>query len=393
MESSQAIPAISAWRGEFIEPAIERAYRKHKELSTARHLRKAIKVWAVLLLLFGLLDYPALGMSESFMLLMGLRIATVVLLAVLFVQVKRKPELATAAYAVTAIEIFGFVLFFFLYFIRHDIVTWVIGMLPMMLISLYVFVPNRVVLSNLVAAFCMVGMLYVVALNGFGAATLIGLFFLLALPSVVGFFTALRLQIAQRQEYAQFQRVSEINVELQSEIVRRQALEEELKRQATTDPLTGLFNRRQYEILFNRERDRCSRQNLPLSLCVVDLDHFKKVNDNYGHDVGDLVLKHVANLFSKTLRHMDVVGRFGGEEFILILPETDLEHALQVVNRLREELMASSVQSPKGEIKMTATCGVTLVASDDVDVAAVIKRADMALYEGKKAGRNRVVTA
>ena len=90
---------------------------------------------------------------------------------------------------------------------------------------------------------------------------------------------------------------------------------------------------------------------------------------------------------------MDVVGRFGGEEFILILPETDLEHALQVVNRLREELMASSVQSPKGEIKMTATCGVTLVASDDVDVAAVIKRADMALYEGKKAGRNRVVTA
>ncbi len=393
MEISQAIPAISAWRGEFTDPAIERAYRKHKELSVARHLRKAIKVWAVLLLLFGLLDYPVLGMSESFLLLMGLRVATVALLVVLFVQVQRKPALAADGYAVTAVEVFGFVLFFFLYFLRHDIVTWVIGMLPMMLISLYVFVPNRVLLSNVVAAFCMVGMLYVVALNGFGAETLIGLFFLLALPSVVGFFTALRLQIVQRQEYAQFQRVSEINAELQGEIVRRQALEEELKRQATTDPLTGLFNRRQYEILFNRERDRCARQKQPISLCVVDLDHFKRVNDNYGHDVGDLVLKHVASLFSHTLRHMDVVGRFGGEEFILILPETDLEQALLVVNRLREELEASPLQSPRGEITMTATCGVTLVTSDDMDVAAVIKRADQALYEGKRAGRNRVVTA
>lgn len=393
MENKHPNYHVSAWRGEFIHPDIERAYRQHNETVIARNLRRALVVWLVLLLLFGLLDYPVLGKSVDFAIVAGLRLATAACLLGLFLRLKHKPSLATEGYAVTAIEIFGFVLFFFLYFIRHDIVSWIVGVVGVLIISLFIFVPNRVYLSLLAAACGIAGMLYAVSVKGFGAPELIGLLFLLALPTVVGFFTALRLQVAQRQQYALFDQVSSINRDLQNEIKQREALEEELKRQATTDPLTGLFNRRQYELLFNRERERCHRQHKYISLCVVDLDHFKRINDNYGHDVGDLALRHTANLFSSMLRQSDVVGRFGGEEFVLILPDTDLEQAIAVVERLRAELEARTLKTPLEEIHLSATFGVTQVVDGDEGIDAVIKRADKALYEGKGAGRNRVMTA
>ncbi|MEH6799807.1 MAG: GGDEF domain-containing protein [Pseudomonadales bacterium] len=393
METSHATYHVSSWRGEFTHPEIEQAYRKHTETTFARHLRRGLMVWLVMLLLFGVLDYPVLGNSVEFAIVAGLRLVTAALLFGLFLRLKRQPSLATEGYAVTAIEVFGFVIFFFLYFIRHDIVSWIIGVVGMLIISLFIFIPNRVYLSLLAACFGIAGMFYSVRLNGFGAPELVGLLFILSVPTVVGFFTALRLQTAQRQQYALFDQVSSINRNLQSEIKRREALEEELKRQATTDPLTGLFNRRQYEMLFNRERERCNRQQKHISLCVVDLDHFKRINDKYGHDVGDLALRHSADLFSRTLRQSDVVGRFGGEEFVLILPDTDLEQAVAVVNRLREELESSPLQSPEGEIKLTATFGVTQVIGGEESIEKVIKRADKGLYEGKGAGRNRVMTA
>ena len=170
-------------------------------------------------------------------------------------------------------------------------------------------------------------------------------------------------------------------------------MEAELKRQATTDPLTGLLNRRQYEMLFNRERERCTRQEKHISLCVADLDYFKRINDTYGHDVGDLALRHVADLFNRTLRQSDVLGRYGGEEFVLILPDTDLDQAADVVNRLREALQASTLKIPSGEIRLTATFGLAQVAGAEKNIDSVIKRADRALYDGKAAGRNRVMTA
>lgn len=392
VETEHATYDVSAWRGEFTNKGTEHAYRQHTEATTARQLRRALIVWLVLLLLFGLLDYPVLGNSVEFAVLAGIRLITAAFLLALFLRLKSKPSLATEGYAVTAVEMFGFVLFFFLYFIRHDIVSWIIGVVAMLIISLYVFVPNRVYLSTLAAAFGIVGMLCSVWLKGFGAPELIGLLFLLSLPTIIGFFTALRLQVVQRQQYALFEQVSSINRDLQNEIKQREALEAELKRQATTDPLTGLFNRRQYELLFNRERERCSRQHKHISLCVVDLDHFKRINDNYGHDIGDLALRHAADLFSSMLRQSDVVGRFGGEEFVLILPDTDLEQAVAVVNRLREDLEATPLKSPVGDISLTATFGVTQVLAEE-SIEEVIKRADQGLYEGKGAGRNRVMTA
>lgn len=385
--------ALSGWRGEFVNAATEQAYRKHSEKEAARSLRRALLIWATLVVLFGLVDYPVLGHGYDFQLLFGWRLATAAVLLLLYWHLRRKPSLVSDGYAVTAAEVFGSVLFFLLYFLRHDMVSWVIAVVAIALLALFMFVPNRVYLSLLAAGFLSIGMMVCVAARGMGADKVIGLGFILALPTAVGFFTALRWQLAQRRQYSLLMQVISSNRELHGEIKRREALEAELKRQATTDPLTGLFNRRQYEMLFQRERERCARLGQEMTLCVMDLDHFKRVNDQHGHDAGDAVLKHVAQHLSCSLRHSDIVGRFGGEEFILILPDTGLEQAVAVLNRLREELAQTPVPVRGQLLPVSATFGVTVVQPDDTDLEVTIRRADVALYEGKGAGRNRVMTA
>lgn len=391
MEAATHSYQLSTWRGEFVDPATEQAFRKHVEPTMARHLRVAVLIWAALLLLFGLLDYQGLGWSEGFAHLMLARAGAAMFLCGFAWRLRRHPELASSGYGVSALAVIGFLMFFIIYFARPDITIWNIGVTLILLISLFLFIPGRVYPSLLAALFGIAGTLYCIALKGSTAATLVGLSFILLLPVIVGFAAALRLQLVQRQQFSLYSQVIAANRELEAEIERRKALEEELKRQATTDPLTGLFNRRQYEMLFHREWERCNRLREHLSLCVVDLDHFKQINDSYGHDLGDKVLVHVANLFTRTLRQSDVIGRFGGEEFILLLPDTDITQARHVVGRLREQLEVTPVPVQEADIKLTATFAVTEVRKDDQGINDVIRRADQALYEGKKAGRNQVV--
>lgn len=385
--------AVSAWTGEFVDKEIETAYREHVGPGMARHLRTAVLVWATLLVLFGVLDYQALGLSDGFLHLMVGRLTTAAALLVLAWRLSSDARLATDSYAVTAVAIFGFTLFFFIHFVRPEITIWNIGVTLIILVSLYIFIPIRVKMANLVVAFGIVGTLYTLYIRGSAAPALLGLLFIMMLPAVVGYVAALRLQIVQREQFGLLRDVVEVNHSLEGEIRRREALEVELQRQATTDPLTGLFNRRQYELLFERERERARRLGSRMSLCVLDLDHFKQVNDKYGHDLGDQVLKHIAALFTQKLRQSDIVGRFGGEEFIMLLPDTDVAQAEIVVNRMREHLLATPLVTPEVTILLSATFGVTEVTAEDQAIQDVIRRADKALYDGKQAGRNRVIIA
>lgn len=384
---------LSTWSGEFADRITEQTYREHVEKATASSLIVALRIWATLLVLFGLLDYLALGMSEGFIHLLSTRLLAAGLLLLLAWRLRSRPRLATEGYAVTALEVVGFFLFFLIYFVRPDIVSWNIGVTLIILISLYIFIPNRVVLSNIGAAFGIAGTIYSIALRDAELTLLVGLTFVLLFPAIIGYAAGLRLQKGQRQQYALFIETVRVNQALQEEIKRREHLELELKIQATTDPLTGLFNRRQYESLFQRELERVRRHVVALSLCVVDLDHFKKINDEHGHDAGDQVLKQVSRLFVDTLRNTDIVGRFGGEEFILLLPDTDLRCALLVLGRLRERLQSACVPVEGLSLQITATFAVTEVTNLDVCIEDVIRRADRALYDGKKSGRNCVVAS
>lgn len=171
-------------------------------------------------------------------------------------------------------------------------------------------------------------------------------------------------------------------------------LREELENQATTDALTGLCNRRQFEKLAHRELSRAQRAKETPSLIMMDIDKFKSINDTFGHDAGDEVLKSMARACAPHLREVDVFARLGGEEFGLLLPETGLDGARSVAERIRETLAANAVRLDGGEpIRFTVSMGVAEWCGKPEELPGLMKRSDEALYRAKNEGRNRVCTA
>ncbi len=165
----------------------------------------------------------------------------------------------------------------------------------------------------------------------------------------------------------------------------------ELTRLATTDFLTGVWNRRRFMELGEAEVARVRRSGRCFGAVMIDVDHFKAVNDTYGHDAGDNVLRTLAEACVDRLRNVDIVGRMGGEEFALILPETDPQGAKLTVERLREYLGELAVPVDSGTLKVTVSAGVTTVQDPSDSIEAALKRADEALYEAKDRGRNTTV--
>ncbi|WP_321528537.1 sensor domain-containing diguanylate cyclase [Sedimenticola selenatireducens] len=167
-------------------------------------------------------------------------------------------------------------------------------------------------------------------------------------------------------------------------------LELMLQEQATHDALTGLGNRHYFQRHFRDELLRKDRYQRDSAVLLLDLDHFKKVNDRYGHDAGDFVLMRVSQLVKAQLREVDVPARWGGEEFCILLPETTLDDALAAAERIRAGLAREPLDYQGEAIEVTASIGVTTLNADDRRIEPVIKRADAALYRAKRDGRNRV---
>lgn len=172
---------------------------------------------------------------------------------------------------------------------------------------------------------------------------------------------------------------------------------QELKRiyvlevETITDPLLGIFNRRYLDRRIEEEILRAKRHELELSLLMVDIDNFKLVNDNWGHQVGDLVLKHLTQMLATTLRHTDIIARFGGEEFVVLLPHTTESDA----SRLAEKLRMVVEQTPLHripELSMTVSIGCSCFLHNDDNAYSLLERADKAMYFAKREGRNRVVS-
>ncbi len=164
----------------------------------------------------------------------------------------------------------------------------------------------------------------------------------------------------------------------------------EVQQLAITDGLTGLYNRRHFFALAERELERARRYGHPLSVILLDLDHFKHVNDTYGHSVGDEALRVVAARCRECLRSIDHLGRYGGEEFAALLPENDLDGARAAAERLRQCIAESPVETSQGLLPLTISLGVAALDESCPDLATLLSRADAALYVAKKEGRNRV---
>lgn len=185
--------------------------------------------------------------------------------------------------------------------------------------------------------------------------------------------------------------LSDVEIDLLRDLARLVVDELELRQIATTDSLTGAQTRRSFDKDLKKEIDRSKRYDRPASLIMFDVDHFKQVNDSYGHAAGDAVLQNLVSLCKDNLRSVDLLGRLGGEEFAILLPETDHLGAMQVAEKLRLKIAETPVKSGDLTIDITASFGVTVFDTEDSDIETPINRADEALYQAKNAGRNRTV--
>jgi diguanylate cyclase (GGDEF)-like protein/PAS domain S-box-containing protein len=178
------------------------------------------------------------------------------------------------------------------------------------------------------------------------------------------------------------------------DISERRRMMEKLKDQANLDYLTGLYNRRYFIERGTQELARAARYDKPLSLLMFDIDEFKQVNDTRGHRTGDLVLRHLSRVLGETLRSIDFCGRLGGEEFAVLLPETDAQAAFEIAERLRMAVAASPVVPEEGPpVRYTISIGVTTLDHEDSNIDTLLGLADQGLYQAKRSGRNRVCRA
>ncbi|HED24626.1 MAG TPA: diguanylate cyclase [Firmicutes bacterium] len=180
------------------------------------------------------------------------------------------------------------------------------------------------------------------------------------------------------------------HIVLLRDITDRKETEEELKTLATTDMLTGLWNRRYFMQVLEKELQRARRYGHDLSLIMLDVDHFKTINDSFGHQAGDCTLRQISCLFLNRLRAADTAARFGGEEIAIILPETKIDHACELAEVLKELIASAPVNYENREIPVTVSMGVTALNGDISGLEDLLSTADQALYRAKEEGRNRV---
>jgi diguanylate cyclase (GGDEF)-like protein/PAS domain S-box-containing protein len=179
-------------------------------------------------------------------------------------------------------------------------------------------------------------------------------------------------------------------VHVARDITERKAFEKRLSRLALTDSLTKIWNRRHFVYLAGHELERIKRYGGSLAIMMIDLDHFKVVNDTYGHEVGDQALKKVAETVWTVLRKVDIFARIGGEEFVIALPETGLEQAVHVAERIRESLAVTPLANGRPPLRITVSIGITVTGQSPPELTTLLKQADTALYNAKRKGRNRV---
>lgn len=219
---------------------------------------------------------------------------------------------------------------------------------------------------------------------------IVGLTLYLTALGQVAFSRILRLRVTREALQVRERELMEANDALHRNLREIDELQEQLREQANRDPLTGLYNRRYLDSTLERELARCKRGGTPLALILIDIDHFKQVNDTYGHQAGDEVLLRLAAMLASMARAGDVACRYGGEEFLLLMPTMPLASARERAEALRAAF--ADVEVPFGAFKLRTTVSVGIAAYPGHGISAdeLIRNADTALYRAKNLGRNRV---
>ncbi|WP_320169406.1 GGDEF domain-containing protein [Maridesulfovibrio sp.] len=253
---------------------------------------------------------------------------------------------------------------------------------------MYLLIPQD--LKTILWTSSLASILYVVALASFTVpkwtnCIQLALFFIFA--NILGAYLLLTRLKSERLRFAALQKVQKLNIQLQEEISQKKEINSKLEQLAITDELTGIFNRRHFMCCAEKEQDRFKRYGNTYCLLMFDIDNFKSVNDTHGHYVGDRVLTVVAQTLNSMRRTNDIFGRLGGEEFSMLLPQTELEQGLRLAERMREAISELQFDVPVKQI--TISIGLSEIGKDGYSFEEVLHQADEALYKAKELGRNQ----
>jgi diguanylate cyclase (GGDEF)-like protein len=377
--------------GQFLDAGKELKYRHSIESSVRSDSRLALLLVSVIFAMFGITDYNLLGLTQEYYSLLTMRVAVVGSCLVLAFVIGHRGGYAEKAW-LHALPLWilatGIILIVPL---RPESLLTQITAVVVAIMAFYLLIPNLLTVAALASLFLSITFLAASMLYaGVTPTGAIRLALLLIMANIVGYTAQRRLERLQRQQYSLLNEERDQNRELLQEIKHRKSLEAQLRMVAENDALTGVDSRSHFmkraEALLQRSR----LEDTPFCLFMIDVDHFKRINDTWGHTRGDVILTKIAEVCQHSLRPTDIIGRFGGEEFVVGLPHTSPADAKAVAERLKQNVEALSSTDELNDLELSVTIGVAVAKAED-DLDALITRADNRLYEGKRDGRNQVV--
>ncbi len=386
--------------GRFREPELERRFQQDVREVDLHHVIRVLVVVAFVYIGFLPIELVEMTSRVAVAYVIAARGGYVVLSAA-FVLILRRPTNRIRTDHVVLIMVVAFCFASDIVFLHQDYMDprnqgFMMATITFLMATLasYSLFPARFVYQLSIAVCFAVAFAILVWLNPPGLDThliLVAMYFVAT--NAVGLTLAARIHELRRMQWMALHQERQLGAELKREIVQRQALEERLREQANTDPLTGVYNRRYFFRMGDEAMTQAQRYERPLSVILFDIDHFKHINDTYGHNAGDEVLKSVVGAISGVLRKPDVFCRHGGEEFSILLPESDAVGASRLAERIRSVVEDRTVRIEGKEEQVTISVGVAVLSPRDEDFGDLITRADDALYSAKRKGRNTVVCA
>jgi two-component system, cell cycle response regulator len=364
---NQDTEKISAITGEFIEPELENGFFSYMLDETVQHFRRNLLMISFIFLLFIIPDYFLIENWARLTIIFLIRMLFLLLSILYFIRIQYMPRylyiFSTVYELIGTILSWGLLLFY-----EHpDVVIHQQGLIVIIL-AIFFIIPNHFVIKVLISSIITAGFFYIALLRD--------LFFissysggLLVFSVLIIIFCAMTTRRMNRLQRIQFQNSIE------------------LAKISNTDTLTGTNNRLKYNEELKEEIARSRRYNLPLSGIMFDLDNFKEINDKYGHLEGDKVLKKITFLIQGMIRKHDQLFRWGGEEFIILLPNTDQEAAIQMTQRIKDSINNKQFFSAKS---LTCSFGISSLRDDDTAVIFT-DRLDQLQYEAKKKGKDCIV--
>lgn len=385
--------ALLDWRTEFRNAALESRYRRSMCLHDAQQLRHTMWIIATTFILFIIADHILLKSGGVLLVLTSIRCLVALSCLLLVGFVDQRPAIAHQPLPLNLVYFIILSGLLLTIYLRPGYTSLHISSLVVANLTIYLLIPNRLPWVLFWNGFLNAGFLLVTLWKPLEPGMLVSSVLILALANLMGWLTFSQLNRLQRRQFALLIEEREINRKLQIEMDERSLLEAQLRQMASTDPLTGIANRRHFFELAERELKRTARDGTPLSISMVDIDLFKTLNDRHGHAIGDLVLTSVADCCASVLRDTDLIGRYGGEEFVIALPRADLETAYAIAERLRYKVSVLELPMLKEDKNLSVTVGISQVEPGETQLHLALQRADAALYAGKARGRNCVVIA